>query len=509
MSTEKLAGVIFRSQRGNRSFYDDNTGLVFACPDVMWELLNRYEGVSEQEVLAAMSDRFSADEVSSYYRFVDRWSRQEKAFFLSSRIPRHASTASREELESYLQRNGFMQLILNVTEDCNLRCRYCAYSYHYPLNRPRKATRMEFRVAQQAVDYYLKGFEQVRLRNPSRRPVVGFYGGEPLLNFKLVRQVIEYIKASYSEEVYLNVTTNGTLMTDRIADYLVKNNVAISFSLDGPKAEHDRLRVDAGGEGTFDRVYPKIARLHRRYPEHKAILILSCYDWGTDLEAVQRFFDDHLEELPLLGKASLIYPFFTTYYEQYGANGSQRMSSQINELKRAYFDDLRQGSRSRSEYLERLIGMDCRFVLLRPMAEERRLPFVPYTRPCVPGDKIAVDPDGTFHLCEKMNQHYPIGHVDSGINLELVSSIMQRYSQQVLSSCSRCPITRLCSVCYSRFAGEKQFLKAPSDLCEKSIQAARARLAFTYSILEENPNAYQELITHHFARLAETRTVDI
>lgn len=140
-------------------------------------------------------------------------------------------------------------LVLQVTQKCNLRCSYCVYSGDYK-NRNHSQKEMSWETAKEAVDY-LYGHSM-----SSEDIYISFYGGEPLLMFRLIKEVVEYVKREYCQRtVHFNLTTNGTLFTPEIVQYFIKNNIQIMFSLDGPKEVHDKNRIFAGSNrGSFEKL---------------------------------------------------------------------------------------------------------------------------------------------------------------------------------------------------------------------------------------------------------------
>lgn len=163
-------------------------------------------------------------------------------------------------IKQYLEVNGFTELILKTTEECNLRCKYCIYSEHYSYTVTYSFNKMEFEVAKKAVDLYLhKVLKQKNFYNINRTPCIAFYGGEPLLNFSLIEKVIKYIKEIYPQlECVYTITTNGLLLRDKvISDFLKENNVVICLSLDGYKENHDRNRLTYNNNPTYDEIINK------------------------------------------------------------------------------------------------------------------------------------------------------------------------------------------------------------------------------------------------------------
>ena len=171
-------------------------------------------------------------------------------------------------LESYLE-NRMNQLVLQVTQKCNLRCSYCVYSGDYK-NRNHSQKEMSWETAKEAVDY-LYGHSM-----SSEDIYISFYGGEPLLMFRLIKEVVEYVKREYCQRtVHFNLTTNGTLFTPEIVQYFIKNNIQIMFSLDGPKEVHDKNRIFAGSNrGSFEKLRDSMKMIYsmdRKYYKKKCV----------------------------------------------------------------------------------------------------------------------------------------------------------------------------------------------------------------------------------------------
>ena len=160
-----------------------------------------------------------------------------------------------DELRTY----PYPQMILGLTENCNLRCKYCIFSGNYEEMRTHTFKRMEKETALKSVQNmdYINEWKEYA---PDKQPVISFYGGEPLLRFDLIQEVVAYVKQTGFKTMF-SMTTNGTLLTDHIIEFLVTHNVMISVSLDGSKEMHDKNRVFANERGTFDVVYGNIRKL--------------------------------------------------------------------------------------------------------------------------------------------------------------------------------------------------------------------------------------------------------
>lgn len=145
-------------------------------------------------------------------------------------------------------------LVLEVTHACQLRCKYCYVSQYYD----EMSTVMEFDTAKEAIDTLVdsRAVERYTLR-------IGFFGGEALLNFPLIQQVVSYAKEKFGSKVGFNITTNCCALTPAIADYLASEDFAIVASIDGPASIHNKNRKDVNGKGTHAKVMAGLKMLKK------------------------------------------------------------------------------------------------------------------------------------------------------------------------------------------------------------------------------------------------------
>jgi uncharacterized protein len=157
-------------------------------------------------------------------------------------------------------------LVLNVTNSCNLACRYCYEYGDDRLAKPETASVMNEEVARQSVDLL---FSQSK---KGQRLQLTFFGGETLLNFKVIQPTVAYARKKAAEEgqfIDFSLTTNATLLTPSIVQWLAENNIGVTVSIDGPKEYQDGMRVFSTGMGSYDVVAPRIKELlkvHRGRP---------------------------------------------------------------------------------------------------------------------------------------------------------------------------------------------------------------------------------------------------
>ncbi|MBS3788488.1 radical SAM protein [Candidatus Bipolaricaulota bacterium] len=380
---------------------------------------------------------------------------------------------------------GFHQLVLVVTRDCNLRCKYCVYSEEKYENMPTlKGDYMTVDTAKKAIKKYFRGFRQVKQVNPSLSPTISFYGGEPLLNFELIKEVVSFSNGKYSGNITFNITTNGVLLSETIIDFFAKHNFFLSISLNGPQSEHNRLRVFPTGKGTFGEIWENLQMLREKHPTYdkRGCGILACYDHGTDLEDLSLFFEEHKETLPPLLRLSPVSASFSNWYDRYSEHQKEKFSKQRENLKETYFSELA-GESEVSILLDKMFGFSYKNILMRPQRIKHPHPLK-YTATCIPGQKISVNPDGSFHACEKVNDQFPIGNVEQGLNIAKVVDRLKTYKSNIFPECSECSITRLCSVCMATFAGKDAYKRSPPDLCVKLKRDFKTKFEELWTKLE-------------------------
>ncbi len=148
-----------------------------------------------------------------------------------------------------------MELVL--TEGCNLACSYCFEKNMLGYKK------MPLSIAAKAVDLLFD------YSNDQSDLNITFFGGEPTLNYPVIKGVTEYAQKkalSQNKSVHFNMTSNGTLLTSSMIDYFHQNKIKILISMDGIKGVHDKYRIDKNGKGTFDRVYKNLKLLKEKQP---------------------------------------------------------------------------------------------------------------------------------------------------------------------------------------------------------------------------------------------------
>lgn len=345
-------------------------------------------------------------------------------------------------IEQYLK-TRLKQVTLQVTQQCNLRCEYCAYSGIYERNRTHSNQRMSFETAKKAIDFFLERNGELPI------VVIGFYGGEPLLEFDLIKQCVEYAKSQVEgKKIRFNMTTNATLLNDHIVDYLVENNFTLSISLDGSRQEHDINRKFANGQGSFDIIMGNIERIQKRYPEYcKEIMILTTINPYMDLGCALEFFstkeifsDKQIIFSPMNeSRLNQELSYDKNYFRIRNFEHIKVLSSLAGKLDKKYVSPLAIISRSKVEKREKLIHSHIKIS-----------PIVHHGGPCMAGvQRLFVRVDGTLFPCERVNEridYYKIGTLEDGLDVVKIRKLIN-IGELTETECKKCWNLRQCLIC--------------------------------------------------------------
>jgi len=487
-----LAVVPFEALPGHSYLYDDNTGMVFPSSPATVDLLEAHRDVPLADAVASLADRHSAEDLTPAAELIDRWETRFGAFYrdpaYGEAVTRQMQEFPRADMDALIAQHSWVQLVLVVTEDCNLRCSYCYYSDSYPLSRNRTAKHLSFETGRKGIDHFFAQAAPKIASNPSRKLAINFYGGEPMMAQQTLRQLTLYAKAHSPADLVFALTTNGTMLRGDIVDFLVENGFYILVSLDGGSEDHDRNRVYSDGGGTFDRIVNNLRELRARYPDYRNVHLVSVFDWQTDLLRVNEFHQKNADWLPPLQMASQANDRDTSYYAQFTEEDRQRFRRDNQSLEQIYLDARLSGtpvpSFARVYFEMRIVG-----ALLRRRQGNVSFPIMPFTNTCMPGSKLAVRTDGTLDICERINGTMPIGHVDRGLDFDRIEQIIKEYNRSICADCWSCPVTKLCAHCFASCNTDEGFAKGD---CGNTIEGMRQTLSAIYRILEVQPDAFSD-----------------
>ncbi len=408
--------------------------------------------------------------------------RRSDGLFVAERpriVPRSLAAAEWAQYDS-----GLSHLVLIVTEDCNLACRYCPQA----AVRPESPRRMPLSVARQALTHFAERCRDVEA------PAVSFYGGEPLLRLKLIEQVIGCARAHPAWPPFLfKIDTNGTLLGEAAIELIAREKIHLQVSLDGPRRTHDRWRVRRDGRGTHAAVMTGLHRLLERDPSAAERISFQVTNAPPhELQEVAAWFED---------------------FEPFRAAGIDRppnvrvsladFSWQGAEIAREDGGALTSQAGCLREQWLRACSLDWRETLspiTRGLFDPEAIRFYHRSRCllsgeispggcCLPGvRRVAVRPDGHLAPCERGRLGMKLGQLPGWIERERVSGLMTEFDAALAGRCSGCWAVRLCDLCFASLGpeefGDEPVL--PARCCEESRLAADWMLRHYADLMRHN-----------------------
>lgn len=345
---------------------------------------------------------------------------------------------------------------IEMTEDCNLRCKYCIYSEHYENWRSMTHRKMKFDTARKGLDFIYSFLKNRKVREFA----IGFYGGEPLLNFAVIKKIIAYSKKLFAGwKLRFNITTNLTLLDEEKLDFMAANDFLILVSLDGGKESHDSKRVFCSGKGTFDTVYRNLEKMAARHPAlYEKTGFSGVFSPDLSIKKMHEFFSGNELVKDRRFRYSIVSPCTDSYYRVYKADW-EKYRREYEEVLACIIEKLR--------HKQELSGYESfMFSEFKKLEGKLKIRGVSNLHgACLFDARLFLDVKGRFHICERVNNTFPIGNVDRGFDFPKMTDITREYAEFTRTHCRDCKIRFLCSRCYAMFAGEGK-LKLDPAFCK-------------------------------------------
>ncbi|MBV9772216.1 MAG: quinohemoprotein amine dehydrogenase maturation protein [Bryobacterales bacterium] len=320
-------------------------------------------------------------------------------------------------------------LVMNLTNQCNLSCQYCyefgADKLATPAGKPKF---MDIETAKTSVDFLLN-------ESGDRRSVhITFFGGETLMNFPLLKQVVEYANARAAEQgrhVDFSLTTNATLLTPGSIEFLSEKHIGVTVSMDGPKEMHDALRVFSNGRGSYDIIEPKVRALiqnHRTRPITARVTLTSGV---SDVIKIFR----HLKQD--LGFHEVGFAPVTSSPNQLYTIGKQGMDSvleQFHQLADEYLEHALRGEAHGFSNVSDTLAELCQ--------------GVNKSHPCGAGlGLLGVGPSGDIAPCHRFvdSDAHALGHISTGVDRAKQTDFLNRGHINSKYDCHTCWARPLCA----------------------------------------------------------------
>lgn len=485
----RLGTLFFTDHK--KYFYDTGTGKVLELDDDGYKILNYIFYTSDKSLtIEQLNDLFSKEKIQTFNDDAEK-----NNIFMAYELKKFSGNHI-ENISDKLN-NEVEQIILELTGKCNLRCKYCIYNDEYIYNRNFNRNDMTKDIAKRAIDYLFSHSKN------SKKKAVTFYGGEPLINFELLKWSIEYALKIFKGDVFFSLTTNLTLITPKIAKYLgTVPNLTIVLSIDGPKEIHNKCRVYHDEKGSYDDAIRGLKLLVNEIKEGASfsLMINSVFTPPYSMKEMLRIinFFDSIEDLPETASIQITYPTAGSYVpekkEDFILSDREEDKNPIWEWIRKTTQEEAENVKNQDRYVSSMYNALTR--IHNRILVDKPLDYYNFHSCCVPGvRRLYVDTEGNFLICEKIGSSPFIGNVYEGVDLDLIKKhFIDDYNSIMTKTCKNCWAIRLCHGCFAdRYTetGIRKDLKFNS--CDGEREAVKNELSLYHGLLENNSPLIEKL----------------
>jgi uncharacterized protein len=393
-------------------------------------------------------------------------------------------------------------IVFEVTEKCNLNCKYCGLSEQlYQKHDVRRNRDLSFKKAQLMIDYLLNLWRNNYIKDTNLPFVVSFYGGEPLLNIPLIKKIIDYIEQSditAGRKIHYAMTTNAMLL-DKYIDFLAEKEFYLTISLDGDETAQS-YRTDRTGKNSHHQVMLNVKLLQQMYPEYFSghrVNFISVLHNRNDVEPVLDYFKTHFDKTSAITSLN---PFGVSEdkkeeFRKMFQNVSQSLfkSNNCEAIEAQHFFELPKGFRL-AQFLYHTSGnvyYNYNQLLMQKIGNN-----MISTGTCTPfSKKLFLSADGKILPCERIDHDFDVGYVhDNFVELDYkhVAERYNYYLSNVADQCLSCASNTFCSQCiYNIDDIRDESSHCPSFNTPEMFDKEKTQ-NFTY--LRKHPDYYEKVL---------------
>ncbi len=397
---------------------DVNSGGVHVVDALTYALLDHVQEPLAEEcprsALDALEETYSTEEILEAYQELLQL-QKDKVLFSEDQYEIYANTAVTSPIKA---------MCLHIAHDCNLRCKYC-FASTGDFGTGRKL--MPIEVAKAAIDFLLEhsvGRENLEL---------DFFGGEPLMNFDVVKETVKYARSKekeYGKHFRFTITTNGMLLTDDKIDFINEEMSNVVLSIDGRKEVNDRMRVRVDGSGCYDKIMDGYKRLVEKRGD-KEYYVRGTYtkynlDFSEDVFHLYEQGFDQISVEPVMEDDSIEYAItekdLDRIYEEY-----DRLVDRIMDLKK---------KGGFMNFFHFMIDLDQGPCVIKRL------------RGCGSGNEyVSITPDGDIFPCHQFVGHdeYKMGNLEEGTFNEEIKKEFAGAHVYSKPECQKCWAKFYCS----------------------------------------------------------------
>lgn len=487
--------------------YDAKPHFAFILSDEELALfLDLLEGRTEEEITGIHSAALSPEYIKTLYlKFMEL---RRSGVFIKGPVDEISPVDRdriRNQLKYYDENILLRKFCLEVTENCNFRCTYCkrtiasASGGHFSTDLSEKNAFLGIRYYFGKYTSFFAGLSEKKKKLLLQivPPGLSWYGGEPFLNFDLIKKTAEYFKAlpwvEYSistDDLHFTANTNLSIMNDEILRFLVDNQVGLYASLDGPAEEHDKCRVFGNGLGTFDLAFSNLLKI-KDFDEEYFGKHVSLFGVHTDRHDHKKCTDFNRS----LGAFRCEH-----FPAQYAGVFVSDVEAAIKSYEDSFQDSLQNfRDRAREESEKQDIDMDLFSGLFSFSSLSVDHPSgkssLNMAVTCPMGfDNLMVAANGDLLVCHKSDGNMPIGNCASGLDIEKLIDLNEKYNTTINNrECKSCWAVNYCKICAAARMSPDGFVNPTRRECDFFRLATEFRFACFIHLSAEHPDLLRRI----------------
>ncbi|KNY28939.1 radical SAM/SPASM domain-containing protein [Pseudobacteroides cellulosolvens] len=470
MELPKGLNLLTFEEEGKSFYYDGNNGVLSETTPLMNEVFKNCDK-EYGYIVKELRKRYEENEIND--QFIELEGLVEKGLFSPKADVVYSKYKKYSEVteEEWSKGHGLICIWLNISYDCNLRCKYCfgdggSYGFEKEL--------MSLDVAKKCIDYWFE-----HLNKNAKTVYVTFFGGEPLLNQSVLKFSIDYINKYFEGkdvEVIYSITTNGTIVNDEIIDIFIKNNINPLISIDGIKEVQNCNRPFASGAGSFDAVRKNVLKLKEHFNFLRARM--------TVTKENVKYFKQSVEEIWEMGIEYVMYDVVASKAEllRVTEEDMESLNKQISELTEITYNNI---ISNKNRVLWSLLKPA---VKINDRSMNGSCSLYGLTT-------IIFDPKGNMYKCHRLagDNSFKVGDLDSGVDWQLFS---KKLSKPEIEKCKSCWARAVCQDGCSHINyvySDDNNLNAPYDLwCKHNKFIIEKSLRLYTRLLLNNKEAFDK-----------------
>lgn len=496
--------MIIKSENGNKYLLNKEQPQILLIHPLVQHYANLYR--KEQDLKKWLNENnelnwegvlYSKADLVYYYQYFLFLMKNSYFESLKKSILKKPRVYNKEIVEYFFANTE--QIVFEVTDACNLRCKYCGYGEFYEGYDKREDKYFQWSDAKAIIDFVTSLKQKYKTQIKTHRKIAfSFYGGEPLLNVELIKRVVDYVKTTKipNIEFIFSITTNGLLL-HKYYDYLVGNDFLIIISLDGNE-ENNRYRVMHNGKPSFSTVYKNIKLIRQKYPKFfKNSVFFNCVIHSKNsTHEVVKYFTDEFGKRPLTLGVSEAGIKQERRGEFDDAFKRQKTEVELDESD-SFFKDIKLDDLPRITELENFLKTYSGYVFnnITDLLHYKKELDIFTTGTCNPFEKkIFATVNGRLMPCERISQEYSFGNVKDGkvnIDYQEITDKYNAYYNKLGKLCGTCYKNKLCSKCIFYLN-----LKDDNTVCDsyQNQKDFSGKLNQAVSMLEQTPRYYHTVM---------------